>query len=39
MAENPKPYRWTAIPEAILTKAAKAKALLGTLLRKSWTLQ
>jgi transposase len=29
---NPKPYHWTAKPEAILNKVAKAKEMLGTLL-------
>lgn len=28
---NPKPYRWTATPDAIMEKVAKAKAVLGTL--------
>jgi transposase len=28
---NPKPYHWTAAPDAILTKVAKAKSALGTL--------
>jgi transposase len=28
---NPKPYHWTANPDAILEKVAKAKATLGTL--------
>nr|WP_281721022.1 IS630 family transposase [Nitrosomonas nitrosa] len=28
---NPKPYKWTATPEAILAKATKAKDKLGTL--------
>lgn len=28
---NPKPYKWTATPEKILTKVAKAKEKLGTL--------
>lgn len=28
---HPKPYQWTATPEAILTKVAKAKEMLGTL--------
>ncbi len=28
---NPKPYHWTAKPEAILAKVAKAKEMLGTL--------
>ena len=28
---HPKPYHWTATPEAILTKVAKAKEMLGTL--------
>ncbi len=28
---NPKPYHWTATPDTILKKVAKAKALLGTL--------
>ena len=28
---NPKPYHWTATPDAILTKVAKAKAMLETL--------
>lgn len=28
---NPKPYQWTAKPEAILAKVAKAKEMLGTL--------
>jgi transposase len=28
---NPKPYRWTATPDAILAKVAKAKDVLGTL--------
>jgi hypothetical protein len=28
---NPKPYRWTATPDAILAKVAKAKEMLGTL--------
>lgn len=28
---NPKPYHWTATPEAILAKVAKAKETLGTL--------
>jgi transposase len=28
---NPKPYRWTAQPEAILAKVKKAKEMLGTL--------
>jgi transposase len=28
---NPKPYHWTAAPDAILTKVAQAKAVLGTL--------
>ncbi len=28
---NPKPYKWTATPEAILAKVAKAKEKLGTL--------
>jgi transposase len=28
---NPKPYRWTATPEAILAKVSKAKEMLGTL--------
>jgi transposase len=28
---NPKPYHWTATPEAILAKTTKAKELLGTL--------
>ena len=28
---NPKPYHWTAAPDDILTKVAKAKATLGTL--------
>jgi transposase len=28
---NPKPYHWTATPEAILAKVAKAKVTLGTL--------
>lgn len=27
---NPKPYQWTATPEAILAKVAKAKEMLGT---------
>lgn len=27
---HPKPYRWTATPEAILAKVAKAKEMLGT---------
>ena len=29
--ENPKPYTWTAKPEAILAKVNKAKTMLGTL--------
>jgi hypothetical protein len=29
---NPKPYQWTAKPEAILAKVAKAKEKLETLL-------
>ena len=29
--ENPKPYRWTATPERILAKTAKAKEVLKTL--------
>jgi transposase len=28
---NPKPYQWTAKPETILAKVAKAKEMLGTL--------
>lgn len=28
---HPKPYQWTATPEAILTKVDKAKEMLGTL--------
>lgn len=28
---NPKPYQWTAKPEAILAKVTKAKETLGTL--------
>jgi hypothetical protein len=28
---NPKPYKWTATPETILNKVAKAKEMLGTL--------
>jgi transposase len=28
---NPKPYHWTATPDAILEKVAKAKSMLGTL--------
>lgn len=28
---NPKPYHWTATPDAILEKVAKAKVMLGTL--------
>jgi len=28
---NPKPYKWTATPDAILAKVAKAKEMLGTL--------
>lgn len=28
---HPKPYQWTATPDAILAKVAKAKAMLGTL--------
>ncbi len=28
---NPKPYHWTATPDAIQEKVAKAKAMLGTL--------
>jgi hypothetical protein len=28
---NPKPYHWTAKPEAVLAKVAKAKEMLGTL--------
>jgi transposase len=28
---HPKPYQWTATPETILTKVAKAKEMLGTL--------
>lgn len=30
---NPKPYHWTAKPEGILAKAAKAKEKLGALHR------
>lgn len=29
--DHPKPYQWTATPDAILAKVAKAKAMLGTL--------
>ena len=28
---HPKPYQWTAKPDAILTKVATAKETLGTL--------
>jgi len=28
---HPKPYQWTATPDAILTKVAKAKETLRTL--------
>lgn len=28
---NPKPYQWTATPEAVMTKVSKAKEKLGTL--------